>query len=116
MGGAEFLGHLVRACRKEMPGLDRLQAGMGGQRFAVVAVATGRNLRPAIDKFLAEGRISHLTVWRDPGSDLAHRMGVLGLPLTVILDPDGREVGRLIGEADWDSDNARAVLGALIGG
>jgi len=38
----------------------------------------------------------------------------MGLPLTVILDPDGREVGRLIGEADWDSDNARAVMGALI--
>ncbi|MDP2738988.1 MAG: TlpA disulfide reductase family protein [Pseudorhodobacter sp.] len=102
-------------CRKEMPGLDRLQAAMGGERFAVLALATGRNLRPAIDKFLAEGGISHLTVWRDPGSDLAHRMGVMGLPLTVILDPDGREVGRLIGEADWDSENARAVLGALIG-
>jgi len=27
-------------CRKEMPGLDRLQAAMGGERFAVVAVAT----------------------------------------------------------------------------
>ncbi|NCO16702.1 MAG: TlpA family protein disulfide reductase, partial [Alphaproteobacteria bacterium] len=49
--------------------LDRLQAAMGGERFAVLALATGRNLRPAIDKFLAEGGISHLTVWRDPGSD-----------------------------------------------
>lgn len=103
-------------CRKEMPGLQRLQAAMGGDHFEVVTVATGRNPLPSIKKFMGEAGATSLVALRDPGSDLARAMGVMGLPVTVILDPDGREVGRLIGEAQWDGANARAVLAALIGG
>ncbi len=40
-------------------------------------------------------------------------MGVMGLPVTVILDPEGQEVARLIGDAAWDSPEAKAVLAAL---
>ena len=42
-------------------------------------------------------------------------MSVLGLPITVILNPEGQEIARLRGDADWASDNAKAVLAALIG-
>jgi hypothetical protein len=41
-------------------------------------------------------------------------MGVFGLPVTVILDAEGREIARLIGEADWQSDSAKAIVAALI--
>jgi hypothetical protein len=43
-------------------------------------------------------------------------MDILGLPITVVLNPEGQEVARLIGDAEWDSDNARAVLSALVAG
>ncbi|THD83566.1 TlpA family protein disulfide reductase [Aliigemmobacter aestuarii] len=101
-------------CRKEMPGLDRLQAEMG-DRLSVVTVATGRNPVPAIRKFWDEAGIENLPVLRDPGSELARGMGVMGLPVTVILNPEGQEVGRLIGDAEWDSPEAIAVLTALTG-
>lgn len=102
-------------CRKEMPGLDRLQAEMGSDTFTVLTVATGRNAVPAINKFFGEAGVTHVEALRDPKSELAHSMGVMGLPMTVILDPEGREVGRLIGDAEWDSDVAKSVLGALSG-
>jgi len=41
-------------------------------------------------------------------------MGVLGLPVTVIIDPQGREVGRLIGDAAWDSPEALAMFRGLM--
>ena len=41
-------------------------------------------------------------------------MGVLGLPVTLLLDAGGQEIGRLQGEADWSSDSARAIVEALI--
>jgi hypothetical protein len=41
-------------------------------------------------------------------------MGIAGLPVTVILNPEGQEVGRLIGDADWNSPEAHAVLKALM--
>ncbi len=101
-------------CRKEMPGLDALQQQLGGDRFQVVAVATGRNPVPGIEKFLKEAGITNLPILRDPRSGLAHGMGVLGLPVTVILNPEGQEVARLIGDAEWNAPEAVAVINALI--
>ena len=100
-------------CRHEMPSLDRLQAAM--PEIAVVPVATGRNAVTQITKFYEEAGVKNLPVLRDPKSGLAHAMGVMGLPVTVILDPEGREVARLIGDAEWDSPAALAVLKAFIG-
>lgn len=98
-------------CRKEMPSLDRLQAAM--PEIAVVPVATGRNDVAQIAKFYTQAEVANLPVLRDPKSGLAHAMGVMGLPVTIILNPKGQEVARLIGDAEWDSPDALAVLRAL---
>ena len=98
-------------CRTEMPTLDQLQADMPA--IAVVPVATGRNAVDGIRQFYEEAEITNLPVLRDPKSTLAQQMGVMALPITVILNPDGQEVARLIGDADWNSDSAKAILHAL---
>ena len=102
-------------CKKEMPTLAALQRDMGGDTFEVVTIATGRNPPPAMQTFFDEKGIDNLPLHRDPRSALAREMGILALPVTVILDPEGREVARLLGEADWHSDDARALLSALTG-
>ena len=101
-------------CRREMPSLERLQAAMPD--LGLVPVATGRNAVEGIKRFFDEAGVKTLPILRDPQSDLAHAMGVMGLPVTVILNPEGQEVARLIGDAEWDSDSAKAVLGALVAG
>jgi thiol-disulfide isomerase/thioredoxin len=101
-------------CRREMPSLERLQAAMPD--LAVVPVATGRNAVEGIKRFFEEAGVKTLPILRDPQSDLAHAMGVMGLPVTVIINPEGEEVARLIGDAEWDSDSAKAVLAALVAG
>jgi len=100
-------------CRKEMPSLDRLAVTAADMGVAVVTVATGRNPPAAITRFFDDIGVKNLPVLLDPKSGLARQMGVFGLPLTVILDPKGREVARLIGDAEWDSADARAMLAAL---
>ncbi|SFR02238.1 TlpA disulfide reductase family protein [Poseidonocella sedimentorum] len=101
-------------CRKEMPALSALQAQLGGDRFEVVTIATGRNLVDGIDRFFAEIGVENLPKHRDPKQALARTMAVLGLPVTVLLDPEGREIARLTGDADWASEEALALIGALI--
>ncbi|MCX7646087.1 MAG: TlpA family protein disulfide reductase [Rhodobacteraceae bacterium] len=103
-------------CREEMPMLANLQRDLGGDRFAVVTVATGRNSPQAIEKFFDEIGVDNLPLYVDPRHDLARPMAVLGLPVTVIIDPEGREVARLMGEAAWDGPEARALLAALMQG
>ncbi|MBK1635476.1 TlpA family protein disulfide reductase [Rhodovulum adriaticum] len=103
-------------CRAEMPSLDRLQAEMGSDGFAVVTVSTGPGSRAKDRRLFQELGITALPRLRDEGSMLARQMGVMGLPVTVILDPEGREVARMLGDAEWDSDSAKAIVAALTGG
>jgi thiol-disulfide isomerase/thioredoxin len=99
-------------CRKEMPSLGRLQAVM--PELAVVPVATGRNSAEGITRFYDEAGVANLPVLLDPTSDLARLMAVRGLPVTVIINPQGQEVARLIGDAEWDSADAQAILAAMM--
>ncbi|WP_287886014.1 TlpA disulfide reductase family protein [Paracoccus sp. (in: a-proteobacteria)] len=97
-------------CREEMPSLDALQAEMGGENFEVVAIAAGHNPPPAVRKFLDEEGITHLPVHLDPRQQLAREMGVMGMPVTVLIDREGNEIARLIGGADWSSEAAKELV------
>ncbi|MEN8839679.1 MAG: TlpA disulfide reductase family protein [Octadecabacter sp.] len=101
-------------CRKEMPHLSELQDEFGGEDFQVVTVATGLNQRPAMERFLEEIGVDNLPLHTDVNSALARDMGVVGLPVTLIMDPNGQEVARLIGDADWASESAKAILRGLL--
>ncbi|MDO6521630.1 TlpA disulfide reductase family protein [Shimia thalassica] len=102
-------------CRKEMPMLSDLQAEFGGDDFQVVTLATGRNAPPAMKKFFDEIGVDNLPLHRDPQSAVARDMAVLGLPVTALIDKNGSEIARLTGDADWSSDNAKAILRNVIG-
>nr|WP_281502102.1 TlpA disulfide reductase family protein [Loktanella sp. F6476L] len=101
-------------CRAEMPQLADLQDQLGSDEFSVVTIATGRNPRPAMERFFDEIEVDNLPLHADPRSTLARDMGVLGLPVTLILDPEGREIARLQGDAHWNSDSAIAILEAIM--
>lgn len=101
-------------CRKEMPHLSKLQSQLGGDDFAVVTVATGRNSLQKMEKFFADIGINNLPLYRDPKMALSRDMGVMPLPTTVILNRDGQEIARMQGDADWSSDSALAILTTII--
>ncbi len=103
-------------CRKEMPALDQLQAEMGGEDFQVVTIATGRNAPDKIAQFFAETGVQNLPTLLDPKQQLARQMGVVGLPVTVLIDRDGQEVARLLGDAEWASEAAKEVIRQLTSG
>jgi len=120
---ADFAGQFVvlnfwatwcAPCREEMPSLNALQQQLGGEGFAVVTIASGRNPIPAITRFFEDEGITDLPVYLDPRQTMSRQMGVLGLPITVLLSPEGQEIGRLRGDADWASDEAVALLSALM--
>ncbi|WP_424932847.1 TlpA family protein disulfide reductase [Amaricoccus macauensis] len=100
-------------CRTEKPSLDQLEAELSGPDFEVIAIATGRNAPQAIHEFNDEVGIVALTTYLDPKSKLAGEMRVPGLPVTVLVNREGMEIGRLMGGADWTSESARAIIGYL---
>ena len=101
-------------CRAEMPSLDRLAGEMEGAECAVIALSTDRGGVERVARFVADVQIENLKIMLDRSGDCSRRAGVLGLPATLILDRQGREIARLLGDADWDSPEARAILRRVI--
>lgn len=100
-------------CRKEMPMLSELQTEFGGDTFEVVTIATGRNELAGIRRFFDDIGVDNLPLYLDPKQALARDMAVLGLPITVILDPEGREIARMRGDAEWNGESGKAIIRAL---
>ena len=109
-----FWATLCAPCRKEMPELSAVQETLGGADLIVLTVATGPNPPAKIAEFFETIGVSNLPAHRDPRQNLARAMNVLGLPVTAILDRDGAEIARLLGDANWHSDSALAILRAVI--
>ena len=91
-------------CRKEMPSLEVLSNQIGGDTFQVITIATMRSSEEAVEKFFNDNNIIDLPKFRDPKGYLARASGVAALPLTILLDRNGNEISRLIGDADWAQD------------
>ena len=97
-------------CRKEMPALDRLQSTLGSDQFQVVAISVDRTGLPGAKKFLEETKTPNLAVYADPTARLASTLRAAGLPATLLIDKEGREIGRLLGPAEWDGDAAKRLI------
>ncbi|MEO1551217.1 MAG: TlpA disulfide reductase family protein [Pseudomonadota bacterium] len=103
-------------CKIEKPKLDALNQALGGAEFEVVAIATGRNSPKGIKRFNEDLGITSLTTYLDPRNQAAASFGVIGLPVSVVIDREGREIGRLTGAGDWNSAEAQAIFRTLIAG
>jgi predicted ribosomally synthesized peptide with SipW-like signal peptide len=104
-------------CREEMPTLDRLQAILGGPGFEVVTLAVDQRGLESVKRFLSGIGIKNLRIYLDrnsasmvdssvlgiPISTSKSSLGVFGLPTTLLIDRQGRELARLVGPAKWDS-------------
>lgn len=101
-------------CREEMPSLDRLQAKLGGADLAVVAISVDRAGLAKSKSFLDEIGAKTLALYADPSMKILRSLGVPGLPVTVVFDREGREIGRLLGPAEWDGPTALAMMRAFI--
>jgi hypothetical protein len=97
-----------------MPTLDKLQAELGGKDFEVVIVNIDRGGGDKPKAFLAETGATHLQLYTDPSGKLFGTLKTLGMPTTLLIDREGREIGRLVGPADWGSPEALALLKAAI--
>lgn len=97
-------------CREEMPALDRLQAKLGGPDFQVVALSIDRGGIEPVSDFYAEIGIENLDIYLDRSSAAMRALGVVGIPTTLLIDGEGRELQRWVGPAEWDSPEIVALI------
>jgi hypothetical protein len=97
-----------------MLALDRLQASMGGADFDVVPVSIDRGGIETIRKFYGDIGIRNLPMYVDPSGQVLRQVGAIGLPTTLLIDRSGREIGRVVGPAEWDAPRVAEFLRPFI--
>ena len=107
-------------CREEMPALNALQSSAGSEKFEVAAVNvdTGDDEKPKA--FLSEIGVDKLAFYQEPTlslfNDLKKRGLVLGLPVTLLVGPDGCLAAAMNGPAEWGGADARGFVDAALKG
>jgi thiol-disulfide isomerase/thioredoxin len=106
-------------CRKEMPALDALQEKLGGPDFEVVAVNIDTRNLDKPKTWLGEAGVSHLSYYSDSDAkvfqDLKSAGKAIGMPTTLLVDPNGCEIASLAGPAEWASADGLKLVSAAIG-
>ena len=97
-------------CRKEMPTVYGLQAALGGSDFDVITLSIDHQGIGAVNKFYGEISVQHLGRYVDSANEGDQNLGVVGLSTTLLINPQGHELGRLIGPAEWDSPKMNTFL------
>ena len=97
-------------CVTEMPTLDRLQADLGSGKIEVVTLSIDTGGTPVVRRFFDKFGLKHLDIATDPTQLSFTNLRVVGLPTTLLINPDGKEVARLVGPATWNDPDMEAFL------
>ena len=86
-------------CKKEMPSLDKLHKNDNIEVFAINVEKKNKN---KTKKFFKDLDIENLSIYFDTELELTKSLSLRGLPTTIILNQDKKEVARIIGEVDFN--------------
>jgi thiol-disulfide isomerase/thioredoxin len=105
-------------CRKEMPALEALQAKMSGPNFEVVAINIDTRDSEKPKNFLKDANLTRLGYFNDEKAkvfqDLKGIGRALGMPTSVLVDPQGCEIATIAGPAEWASEDALKLIRAAV--
>ncbi len=122
---ADFQGQMVlinlwatwcAPCLREMPMLDTLAAEAEGPGLTVIALNQDRAGLEAALPYWEDKAFTALDLYLDDGLATGRALKPTGLPLTVLIDKDGREIARLAGIAEWDDPAVIAYFKAVAEG
>jgi len=99
-------------CRKEMPSIERLHQEFKDQGLVVYGIDFMES--PAAAKAFVRSLELTFPILLDANGEVAKQYRVFGLPATFLIGPEGELKGKAIGDRDWDSDAAKAVIKELL--
>ena len=96
-------------CREEMGSLERLARRYGGKQFNVIGVSTD-DYRDRAAGFLQRSN-TNFSNFIDSKLILENMLGAAQIPLTLLVDGQGRVLGKFYGAKQWDSPEALEAIG-----
>lgn len=102
-------------CRKEMPALDRLQAKLEpNPEPEIVAISVDAVSLDQLRAFYSVYNLRKMAIYNGNEAEVLEAMRIGGLPTTLLIDHDGKEIARLIGPTIWDGPEIMEQLASLV--
>ncbi len=120
---ADFKGKVVvlnfwatwcEPCVEEMPALARFYGDFKAEGLELIPLAQDFKGFESVNPFLARHKLEGIEPYWDRRNRLFSAFGIMGLPATVFIDREGREVGRVTGFIDWDDEKIRKFIRTLL--
>ncbi|MBI3569694.1 MAG: TlpA family protein disulfide reductase [Gammaproteobacteria bacterium] len=100
-------------CRKEMPAMERLYQSLRADGFEIVAISVDQAPTEKVKAFAEELKLT-FPVLHDRDSIISRLYSNPGVPISYLIDRQGRIVYRVLGEYDWYSPEARGAVKTLL--
>ena len=100
-------------CARELPTLDNLQEMLGKEKFAVLPISVDKEGPSLVKKYMEEKSLN-LPTYSDPRDSISKVLGSRGVPYSMLIDQDGREIGYIYGETSWSAPESIELLRAFI--
>jgi peroxiredoxin len=100
-------------CRTEMPSMQALYQDYRHKGFEILAVSSDVQGKDTVAPFVEAYGLT-FPVLLDPQNVVGNRLLVQGIPMTYLIDKQGRIAGREVGAKHWNSAKMRGLLDALL--
>ncbi len=120
----DFKGHYVLLnvwatwcgpCVKEMPALNALQEHLAARQVALIALSEDRQGQAKVANFYQGHELKNLAIYVDEEGAAMDLLELRGVPTTLLIGPDGREIGRVENALDWMKPENLAWLDTMTG-
>ena len=100
-------------CRNEMPAMERLYQSLRADGFEIVAISVDQVSSEKVKTFAEELKLT-FPVLHDRDSIISNLYSNPGVPVSYLIDRQGRIVYRVLGEYDWFSPEGRDTVKTLL--
>jgi thiol-disulfide isomerase/thioredoxin len=102
-------------CKEEMASLDRLALLLADKNISVVPISIDVSGLVAVRSFYKRQGLNNLSIYVDPSKTVMDALAIVGIPTTLLIDREGREIGRMAGPAAWDAAASMKHISEMTG-
>jgi len=108
-----FWATWCRPCVAEMPSLDKMARSLEGRNIVVIPLSVDYKGVDVIKEFYNQNKINNLNIYSDERGRSFKSFNLKALPTTIIINKEGSEVARVLGEIEWNSSEVKEYLREL---
>jgi len=104
-----------RPCQEEMVSLNHLALLFAKKNIKIVPISIDVSGAVTVQSFYGSLGLNDLSIYVDPSKKVMDALRISGIPTTILIGPDGREIGRMLGPAKWDSPESVKHISEIAG-